>query len=308
QKERMPTLDSKVRDHVRKEEIIPALALLKEHLPTLSTIFKNKRNMILLLESQWNGNENKFLSGLRSEESYKREVARIKLAVITQIPSNATQIELEEEESDPTTVDQPPRVSPLPEFGNKKVYFSYSWENDKNPGIEGIVNEMYKSLIAEGFPIIRDKVDLDFGSSIDKFMKKLAEGDLVMIFVSDKYIRSDYSMFELYKIGLNNGMDYEKVINKILPVRVEEKLDFGPSGFREYREHWESMRKEWWKNVKSGKASKYESDRYYRVKDIEERVGDLLGWIVDINSKTTQLLKENNFEEVKAAIRSRLTS
>ncbi|MEL6628670.1 MAG: hypothetical protein AAFQ92_24330, partial [Bacteroidota bacterium] len=178
----MPTLDSKVRNHVSKEEIIPALALLKEHLPTIS---KNKRNLILLLESQWNGNENKFLSGLRSEESYNREVTRIKLAVINQIPSSAAQIELEEEESDSTSVDQPSQVSPLPEFGNKKVYFSYSWKNDINPDLEVIVDKMYDSLIADGFPIVRDVVDLGYGESIDKFMGQLGEGDLVMVFLSD---------------------------------------------------------------------------------------------------------------------------
>ncbi|MEL6732856.1 MAG: TIR domain-containing protein [Bacteroidota bacterium] len=300
----MPTLDSKVRNHVSKEEIIPALALLKEHLPTIS---KNKRNLILLLESQWNGNENKFLSGLRSEESYNREVTRIKLAVINQIPSSAAQIELEEEESDSTSVDQPSQVSPLPEFGNKKVYFSYSWKNDINPDLEVIVDKMYDSLIADGFPIVRDVVDLGYGESIDKFMGQLGEGDLVMVFLSDKYIKSDFSMFELYEIGRNNSMEKEKVIAKILPVRVEE-INMGPKTLKAYRNHWREKFAEWEENLRDGGTSEYELMRFNRVKRIQQNLGNLLGWVGDINARKLKLLEENKFAEVKSAIRARLTS
>ena len=301
----MPTLDSKARDHLSKEEVIAALTLLKKHLPSIS---RNKRNLMFLLESQWNGNENKYLSGLRSEESYKREIARIKLAVLNQIPKDADQIELEEEEPVLDSPGQSPSVSPSPNFGNKKVYFSYSWENEKNPGIEDIVDKMYESLIADGFPIVRDKVDLDFGASIDKFMQKLAKGDLVMIFISDKYIRSDYSMFELYKIGLNNGMDYERVIEKILPVRVEEKINLDSTGFKKYRGHWKRLTDKWKKNVMSGEASLPEMKQFDRLRKMEVFIGELLGWIKDMNSKTIPLLEEDNFAEVKNAIRARLTS
>ncbi|MEO0585192.1 MAG: TIR domain-containing protein, partial [Bacteroidota bacterium] len=265
----MPTLDSKVRDHVSKEEIVAALALLKEHLPT---IFQKKRNMILLLESQWNGNENKFLSGLRSEESYNREVARIKLAVLNQIPRNATQIELEEEEPESTSVDNPPKVNPSPDFGNKKVYFSYSWKNDINPDLEVVVDEMYKSLIAAGFPIIRDVVDLGYGEDIDLFMEQLGDGDLVMVFISDKYIRSEYSMFELNEIGQNNRMNINKVIKRLLPVRVEE-IDLSGSGFREYREHWTKLKRDWELNVTDGQASLYEMRQFDRVRSIQMNIG-----------------------------------
>ena len=41
---------------------------------------------------------------------------------------------------------------------------------------------------------------MTFGDSIAKFMKDIGQGDRIFVFLSDKYLKSPFCMFELFEI------------------------------------------------------------------------------------------------------------
>lgn len=191
-----------------------------------------------------------------------------------------------------------------------KIYFSYAWGDPKEEGEsrEKIVNELYDALLEDGFTVIRDKMNLGYGGLISKFMKEIGKGDLIVVFVSQKYAKSPYCMFELYEIARNNRWEKEAFAKSILPVPVEF-IDFGdPDVLDEYFSYWEEQEQKWAKFVtkRIGQISEAQSQKYHNIKEINQNFGNLSDWLIDINASTVQLLKQNNFGQVKDAILQRL--
>ena len=50
----------------------------------------------------------------------------------------------------------------------------------------------------QGVRIRRDKYEMTVGDRISKFMQRLAQGDRVIVVLSDKYLKSPFCMYELY--------------------------------------------------------------------------------------------------------------
>jgi internalin A len=48
---------------------------------------------------------------------------------------------------------------------------------------------------------------MSFGDSISRFMKEIGQGDRVFVFLSDKYLKSPFCMFELFEIWRNSRQD-----------------------------------------------------------------------------------------------------
>lgn len=83
-----------------------------------------------------------------------------------------------------------------------RVYVSYAW-NDNTP--EGRAREAKVSELCQRSRdvVLRDREMLLPGDRITDFMRRLGDGDRVYIFLSDKYLKSAYCMFELCEIWRN---------------------------------------------------------------------------------------------------------
>jgi hypothetical protein len=187
------------------------------------------------------------------------------------------------------------------------IYFSYAW-NDKDGEREQIVNQLYDSLRDEGFDIKRDKMDLRYGDLISGFMTKIGKGKLIIVAISNKYLRSPYCMWELYEIYRNSKLEKKNFVSRILPLRVEN-IDLSlPAVTKIYFEHWGSVLKEWidFSNTHAENFGRPQHETFLKVKAINGSLGDLLGYFSDINSKSKELLSENDFVEVKSLISRRL--
>ena len=67
---------------------------------------------------------------------------------------------------------------------------------------------------------------MQFGDRISHFMNRIAGGDRILLVISDKYLRSPYCMYELFKIYRNQGDNPEKFLNKVIPlVLPDTKID-----------------------------------------------------------------------------------
>jgi hypothetical protein len=192
-------------------------------------------------------------------------------------------------------------------LSDKKIYFSYAWANDGETH-EEIVEQLYDFLKQNGYQVIRDKVDLGYCGLISNFMKEIGKGDLIVVVISDKYVRSPYCMFELYEIARNNKFDKSLFSQTVLPIRVDRHIDFSkPRTLEDIFNFWEKEEKQWAELVKkhANKISSEQFKRYERIKLIHNHIGELGDWLQDMNSLTLELLSQDNFAEITKIIQKK---
>lgn len=184
------------------------------------------------------------------------------------------------------------------------VFFSYAWGEER----EQIVNNLHDALQQDGFQVVRDKQDLAYGGLISKFMERIGQGDWVVVFISDKYVRSEYCMFELYEIARNSKLEKQGFADRILPVIVEFIPFNEPKVLDGYFDHWEKKEKEWEELVtkRVSQISPAHFDIYTRVKKINENFSELTASLADINALNPIKLAENDFEVLKKEILRRI--
>jgi internalin A len=79
---------------------------------------------------------------------------------------------------------------------------SYAW-NDADgtgPDREEPVRALEAAAPAHGIELLRDRTHTRFGDSIDAFMRRLTQAELVVVILSEKYLRSTYCMAELFRL------------------------------------------------------------------------------------------------------------
>ena len=186
------------------------------------------------------------------------------------------------------------------------IYFSYAWQDEDNPDRELLVNDLYNALTGVGFNIKRDKEESGYGEYIDEFMREIGNGDLILVFLSKKYLRSLNCMSELFYIARKRGWDKQEFGKRILPI-VVEPISFKDSekvGLLEY----------WWA-VREAKE-KYRMTRGLRadsIRKIDEtiemsmKVDDLLNWLENLNRGNIDLYEQDNYQAIKTKIKERLS-
>jgi TIR domain-containing protein/telomere resolvase len=84
-----------------------------------------------------------------------------------------------------------------------QIFVSYAWGNispnatEEDRQRQEVVERLCRTLL-ERWNLIRDKGALDYGDQISGFMKTLGQARLVIVVLSEKYLRSPYCMTELY--------------------------------------------------------------------------------------------------------------
>lgn len=53
-------------------------------------------------------------------------------------------------------------------------------------------------------------------------MDRLADGDFIIVVVSDKYLRSPYCMYELFRIYRNCGSNPDRFLKRVVPLILED--------------------------------------------------------------------------------------
>lgn len=181
-----------------------------------------------------------------------------------------------------------------------KIYFSYAWGEER----ERIVDELYESLKKDGFELIRDKVKLGYKGFISKFIEDLGQGRIVIIAYSDKYLKSEYCMYELYELFRNSMLNKNELLKKILPINIENIQLNSPVCIEHYLKYWSEKEKEWasFMSRQVERVSTEQQDRYGRVKRIALELGRLLDFLSDINTLTVSQISNNNFFVIKQEI------
>lgn len=113
------------------------------------------------------------------------------------------------------------------------AYISYAWKDDQNAAREDFVDYLYDELTGrEGVKIFRDRNVLTIQDSIESFMNRIGRGKAVIIVVSDKYLKSEYCMYEAWQIYKNDNFN-DRVFIAVLP-----DADLSDDGIQAYISHW----------------------------------------------------------------------
>ena len=179
------------------------------------------------------------------------------------------------------------------------MFYSYAW----NEGSETFVSKLYDSLKKGGIGVVRDKNDLQYGQSISEFMRSIGKGGLIIIALSDKYLKSENCMFEFCEIYRNSKQEMKELRKRVIPVRIENlKLD-DPATVEAYLNYWKEREQQWKSLVNS---HGYNQEQRRRVEAIYNSNKDLLPLLRDINASSFELLTQDDFRANKETIEKRL--
>ncbi len=197
----------------------------------------------------------------------------------------------------------------IPEIEKTEIFFSYAWKDDKDQEREVIVDRLYEELESEGkYTLKRDKKDVGYKDSIQKFMEELGCGNIVVVVISDKYLHSPYCMLELMSIFQNAGANEEEFMKRIFPIKIGEVDISNLSARKKYILHWKNKCKTTEDDIMEiglDLASEASLEEYKRTKKIKrnmDRIGEVLS---KYNTFNPQILSENNFQIIKEAIAKR---
>lgn len=196
------------------------------------------------------------------------------------------------------------------ETSQTEIFFSYARGADEETGEsrEKIVNELYTELLNDAYNVQRDKISIKYGDLISVFMERIGKGKLVVVFISNKYLKSKYCMYELYELYRNCRFDKEAFVKRVLPVRVENVELAEVDTRRMIVKHW---------NDEFEKIEKFHDDypqdigeaelkERAKIRSIKHHASEMMMLIADINAETLPLLRKDDFSIVKNAIEKRV--
>jgi hypothetical protein len=256
---------------------------------------------VILLQGRLAGLNRQNLKGLLSAQEYRLEYHRIIHAAIELthlVPIDSTP---------PATNPPPPSPSQMASF---PVYFSYAWndaEKEEN-NREDMVNRLFGALEADGFNLKRDKMNIQYKGFISDFMREIGRGGLIVVALSDKYLRSPYCMHELNEIYRNSRQERDEFAKKIFPIRVEDIKINDPRDIDVYLSFWDAELSKWKVLVEQrpDQLGRALFDEYQKIKEIHSNFGDLVAYLRNMNTLTAKLLAEDDFAIVRTALRIRI--
>jgi internalin A len=124
-----------------------------------------------------------------------------------------------------------------PSKSAKEHFVSFAWGDDSFDGKQRTqaIEELCQKAKVAGIEITRDSTDIQPGDSISRFMDRLGESQRVFVILSDKYLKSEFCMYELWSIWRNCKHDPKKFLSHIRVFRLpcvqisktSERLEYG---------------------------------------------------------------------------------
>jgi pterin-4a-carbinolamine dehydratase len=259
---------------------------------------------IELLEKKGNLNEafnqlSQYLS--QPQEIFQRETIFSTVNKYNQFIEEVVQKKLAENEINENKIyfeKELSRIIELLKYFKPKIFFSYAWGEEK----EKLVDQLYNSLKNDDkYELVRDKVNLGYKGLISDFMKTIGKGSFVVVVLSNKYLHSEYCMFELYELYRNSSLETAKLLKKIYPIRLEELNLDSLDAWGELSNYWQDQFE------KIEKLGIRFPERYRKIKSINNELGALLEFLRDINALTVPMLSKDDFAEIKKAIKDRVS-
>ncbi|MFZ1257001.1 MAG: toll/interleukin-1 receptor domain-containing protein [Saprospiraceae bacterium] len=183
---------------------------------------------------------------------------------------------------------------------NYGVFISHAWEEASDKVVDALTIRFKQKQI----PFIIDKSHLDYRGSIQDFMLQLGKAEWVIIILSNKYLRSEFCMFELIQIYKN-----ERLTDRIYPIVLDE-VNISKSTERiELVRYWEDQIEQLQSKLKELHSLSHiegitEDLNLYT--EIRNNIAKLTSILKDINALNLRMHSENDFEILCQSIQSKM--
>lgn len=183
-------------------------------------------------------------------------------------------------------------------ISDSEIFISYAWgdKNEKGESREDIVDELYDSLTSKGFTVIRDKVSLGYGGRISSFMDRIGRGKYVVVVISDKYLKSEFCMYEILELVKNKNYS-----DRIFPIILSDANIFDEIQRLEYLDYWSAKKNSLQKRIRNLQELQDATAAHAKLKqydDIREIIGEFTSFIKDVNALTPDMHSDNDFKEL----------
>ncbi len=189
-----------------------------------------------------------------------------------------------------------------------QVFISYAWGDETPEGRERgkVVNDLCAALDHQGVTVKRDRNELQPGASISEFMDRLAEGDFILAVISDKYLRSEYCMYELFRIYRNCADKPRLFLRKVIPLILPDaKVDTTEERF-DRAIYWDQMEARLTPKVQGHlKAVGTEFfKKFQMIREFARNTSNMLEYLVDkLEPRDFERQAREGFKEVLNQIR-----
>ena len=180
------------------------------------------------------------------------------------------------------------------------IFISHAWGGLSDE----ILAQLVRRLEAEDIRFVLDKRDLSYRQSIRDFMIQLGEADMVIIILSNKYLKSEYCMFELLEIHKNENLN-----ERIFPIVLDEVRISSSSDRLEFVKYWETQLMDLQNKVKELNSLSYIegiTDDLNLYAEIRNNIARLTGILRDINTLNIKLHQEADYNDLVQAIKQKI--
>jgi hypothetical protein len=181
-------------------------------------------------------------------------------------------------------------------YYENEVFVSYAWGGES----ERMVDELELAFANRGIRIVRDKKDLEYKGSIERFEQRIGEGKGIVLVISDKYLRSEHCMYELVRVDENRNL-----CERIFPVVLADACIYKALDRLAYIKYWEERIEELNRAIKEmGRLTNLASitadlDKFARIRSKIDHLTDLLS---DMNVLTAELHAVHGFSTLIRAV------
>jgi tetratricopeptide (TPR) repeat protein len=176
------------------------------------------------------------------------------------------------------------------------VFVSYAWGGES----ERIAGELEQAFADRSIRVIRDKKDLGYKGSIEAFEQRMAQGQCIVLIISDKYLRSEHCMYELVEMGKNRNLR-----DCIFPIVLGDAQIYKAIDRLSYIKHWDTQIEQLNQAIKQvGVITNLAGitanlDRYASIRASFDHLTDLLS---DMNALTPEMHASNGFSTLIGAV------
>jgi internalin A len=160
------------------------------------------------------------------------------------------------------------------------VYVSYAWGEES----AALVDELERRLPPD-LRLKRDKNERRTGDWISSFMTEIGRADLVVVVLSDKYLRSIYCMQEMLHLFDQSLGEREQLMAKLVPLKVGELSISRAKDRSEFVRYWMNGHDVLETELIDRKArgiGEADVKELAMLSSLQRKVSDILAWIADI--------------------------
>jgi len=203
----------------------------------------------------------------------------------------------------------PASMAGSPALASPGVYISYAW-GDSTPEGERrgqLVADLCAAMKAAEIPVLIDHEQVKPGDRISAFMDAIGRGDAIIVILSNKYLESEYCVYELNAIWNQSRQDPDHFLGRVIPLTLPDANLKLTKDLLARRDYWSTQ----WKVIKELIVKDPEGtgiEIFAKCKDIQQfsqQIADILSLLNDkCEPRDFDRQADEGFREVIEQIKS----